>query len=54
MSGDYALRDGKKPVVKVEPAEIRMNKVFTTKEKQSLRSKCLRSRRVPDREKKSE
>ena len=24
MSGDYALRDGKKPVVKVEPAEIRM------------------------------
>lgn len=33
MSGDYALRDGKKPVVKVEPAEIRMNKVFTTKEK---------------------
>lgn len=33
MSGDYALRDGEKPVVKVEPAEIRMNKVFTTKEK---------------------
>ena len=33
MSGDYALRDGKKPVVKVEPAEIRMYKVFTTKEK---------------------
>ena len=45
MSGDYALRDGKKPVV------IRYS---PRRKKQSLRSKCLRSRRVPDREKKSE